>query len=69
MTPSEKKLLEALAWMTEQYLRSKGKGLDHLCMSAGERAIEVLFEHGLVHENRRGTDWTSLGERVLDETE
>ena len=66
MTPKEKKLLEALAWMSEQHLRD-GAGLDHVCMSAGERAIEVLYEYGLVQVNKRGTKWTELGEKILDE--
>ena len=68
MTPDEKKLLEALAWMSQQYLHN-GKGLDHLCMSAGERAVKILYQYGLVEDNDRGTAWTELGHKILDEAD
>ena len=46
MTEDEKRLLVALAWMCEQYLKD-GNCLDHMCMSAGERAVELLVQYFL----------------------
>jgi len=65
MTDAERKILRALAGMCNQYLLHKG-GLDHLCMSAGERAVEVLAEYGLVDCNDRGAAWTKAGQDLLD---
>jgi len=66
MTAEEKQLLGALAWMCRQYL-TDGKGeLDHLCMSAGERAVEILARYGLVKPDLRGGTWTPAGKALLD---
>jgi hypothetical protein len=55
MTETEKRLLLALAWMCEQYMGSgKQTGIDHECMGAGEDAIELLVEHGLIAPSGRG---------------
>ncbi len=67
MTPAEKRILEALAWMAEQYMATKSGGLDHLCMSAGERAVEVLFDYGMVDCDERGATWTEAGEKLLNQ--
>jgi len=63
-TEAEKRLLEALAWMCEQYLRN-GNDLDHLCVRAGERAVELLVEYELVKPGPRGGTWTEAGGDLL----
>ena len=55
----------ALALMAHQYLESSDGQLDHLCMSAGEQAVEVLVTHGLVEPHGRGGSWTERGRRLL----
>jgi hypothetical protein len=65
MTEDEKRLLVALAWMCEQYLKD-GNCLDHMCMSAGERAVELLVQYGLVRPGPRGGTWTEAGEALLN---
>ena len=67
VTTHEHRLLVALAWMCQQYLYDhRGKCLDHVCMSAGERAIELLYEYGLVDSVDRGAQWTEAGNDFLD---
>lgn len=46
--------IDALALMAQQYLETDGGVLDHLCMSAGEHAVDVLADHGLVTPHSRG---------------
>ena len=65
MTEAEKTILIALAWMCEQYISEDGE-LDHLCMSAGEGAVEVLVSYGLVEPSARGGVWTAAGQALLD---
>ncbi|PDS74839.1 hypothetical protein CO667_29475 [Rhizobium sp. L43] len=66
MTPKEKEILEALAWMCEQYL-SRGNGfLDHKAMHAGELAIEVLASYGFVKSDIQGDSWTEEGLLLLE---
>jgi hypothetical protein len=65
MTEIEKRLLAALAGMCEQYLNDGGT-LDHMCMSAGEDAIELLVEFGLVKPRPRGGTWTEAGTALLN---
>jgi hypothetical protein len=67
MTDQEQRLLAALAWMCEQYLGSgTSRSLDHMCMSAGEEAVAMLVEYGLVEETSiRGGKWTKAGEDLL----
>lgn len=55
----------ALALMAQQYLETDGGELDHLCMSAGEHAIDVLADHGLITSHSRGGSWTELGRNLL----
>jgi len=66
MTNSERRLLIALAWMCEQYLKS-GDVLDHMCMGAGEDAVDILYDYGLVDSISRGAQWTDAGRALLDE--
>jgi hypothetical protein len=66
MSDADRKTLKSLVWMCEQYLESKD-GLDHMCMSAGEGALEVLYEHGLVSSTDRGATWTDAGKALLRE--
>jgi hypothetical protein len=61
----ELRLLRALAWMCEQYLRD-GKTLDHECMHAGEVAVDLLAEYGLLKPGPRGGTWTEAGRKLLD---
>jgi len=70
MTEHEERLVGALAWMCEQYI---GTGhadfLDHQCMNAGERAVEVLESYGMVEvSSGRGAAWTETGKTLLDRT-
>jgi hypothetical protein len=67
MTDAERRLLSALAWMCEQYLGDgKADGLDHMCMGAGEDAVELLVKYGLVSPSGRGGTWTEAGKALLD---
>jgi hypothetical protein len=70
MTEETQRLLSALAWMCEQYIGSgKADFLDHDCMSAGELAVDVLAEHGLVDiTSVRGGQWTDAGKALLERT-
>ena len=64
MADKEQRLLGALVSMTEQYLEN-GAELDSMAMNAGERALEVLAEYGLVTlqaEGRFGR-WTKAGDQ------
>jgi hypothetical protein len=63
MGDAEKKLLVALVLMVEQYLGGEDDELDHLCMSAGEAAVEALAAYGLVVPEPRGGRWTEAGNR------
>ena len=65
-TDPERQLLVALAWMCEQYLKDDEHGLDHMCMSAGERAVERLVQYGLVEPHGRGGVWTEAGLAILE---
>lgn len=64
---SEHRLLYALALMCDQYLTTRAEpgNLDHVCMTAGECAAEVLFEHGLITPHFRGGTWTEAGKALL----
>ena len=64
MDADKRELLVALAWMSEQHLATPN-GLEHMCMSAGERAVEVLFKYGLVDSPQRFARWTEAGENIL----
>jgi hypothetical protein len=66
MTAGEQRLIEALVGMCQQYLEVDGGELDHMFMSAGETAIEVLSQYGLVTPSSRGGVWTGAGKAVLD---
>ena len=39
--------------------------LDHLCMSAGEEAVGLLVEFGLVQPAARGGQWSEAGLALL----
>ena len=67
MTDAEKRLLRALMSMCSQYLE-KGDRLDHLFMSAGEDALEVLAAYGLVELDGPGGVWTPAGIAFLEDT-
>ncbi|HXI14667.1 MAG TPA: hypothetical protein VNM92_18770 [Thermoanaerobaculia bacterium] len=68
MTEEERRLLGALAWMCEQYLNGGTDTLDHLCMGAGEDAVELLAKYGLVEPSGRGGTWTPAGKALLAST-
>jgi len=58
--------LRALAEMVDQYL-TVGEELDTQFMSAGENALRVLAEEGLVtYDGGRCGSWTEAGRRLLD---
>ncbi len=65
MTESEERLLAALAWMCAQYMGGD-KVVDHMWMSAGEMATEILAEHGFLEMNGREGTWTAAGKAFLD---
>ena len=63
----EPRLLSALAHMCEQYLGdANSNALDHQSMSAGEGAVRMLIEYGLVRPGGRGGEWTKAGRELLD---
>jgi hypothetical protein len=64
MTEEEEQLLVALARMCDQYLKD-GSSLDHMSMSAGERAVALLVDYGLLEPVPRGGVWTEAGEALL----
>ena len=64
MSDTERKLLTALAMMCAQYIEEDGV-LDHQSMRAGERAVAVLVEQGLVNPSGRGGSWTEAGQALL----
>jgi len=65
MTELESRLLKALAMMAAQYLENESGHLDHMFMSAGEEAVEVLSELGLVVDDHRNSRWTEAGLQFL----
>ena len=65
MTDAENRLLRALAGMCEQYIDQEGI-LDHQCMSAGERAVDLLYEYGLIDPSGRGGTWNDAGRALLN---
>lgn len=68
-TDQERRLLRALASMCAQYLGEiDNPHLDHMYMSAGEEAVELLAAYGLVTPDGRGGKWTASGEALLDES-
>ena len=69
MKDAERRLLIALAWMCEQYLSERDTDyLDHKCMSAGEDAVKILAQYGLVEPDGRGGCWTEAGKALLAST-
>ena len=66
MKNQEQRLLSALAWMCAQYLQGSDGELDHLSMSAGERAVALLIDYGLIAPSGRGGTWTEAGQALLD---
>jgi len=68
MTDSEQKLMVALVLMVNQHLHAHGDEVDNLEESAGERAIEVLSDFGLIEMvNTRFGRWTDAGKRFRRE--
>lgn len=68
MTDSEKKLLIALVLMVHQYLDKHGDEVDSRSMSAGEHAIKVLADFGLMENvNIRLGRWTEAGKQFRRE--
>lgn len=64
MTKEEERLLAALAGMCVQYLEQDGV-LDHLWMGAGEDAMAILSDYGLIEVEGRGGTWTDAGQAFL----
>ena len=65
LTDAEERMLAALASMAMQYL-DRGGVLDHSSMHAGEAAMEVLCDYGLINAKTPGATWTSSGQAFLD---
>jgi hypothetical protein len=65
MANQEEDLLHALALMANQYL-DRGNELAHDFMTAGEHALRVLGEHGLVNYNGATATWTAKGLALLE---
>lgn len=65
VTEAERRLLTALAGMCSQYLETEDGDLDHLFMSAGEGAVRILVDYGLVTPSGRGGTWTDDGQALL----
>jgi hypothetical protein len=70
-TAQDERLLHALGWMCVQYIGgvdAEGRylPLDHECMNAGEEAVALLAEYGLLELNGRGGEWTEKGKSLLD---
>lgn len=71
MSDGDRKLLEALACMAAQYLttaRGEDAQLESSAMQAGEKALVVLEQHGMVTIKRPGSiraDWTEAGQELL----
>ena len=64
MTEREQKLLIVLVKMVSQYLDEDGDEVDSISESAGEHALEVLADFGLMEAlNARFGRWTEEGER------
>jgi hypothetical protein len=71
MNETEKKLLQALAKMAAQYLvqHVQDTELDSIAMGAGEHALTVLAEYGLVTlkgGHRIRGNWTEAGRSFLE---
>jgi hypothetical protein len=68
MTEREQKLLIALVLMVNQYLDEHGDEVDSISESAGEHALEVLADFGLIEAlNTRFGRWTEEGKRFRRE--
>ncbi|MGF6434151.1 MULTISPECIES: hypothetical protein [Bradyrhizobium] len=68
MTDSEQKLLIALVKMVSRHLTRYGDQVDSMSESAGERALEVLADFGLMETvNARFDRWTDEGLRFRRE--
>jgi hypothetical protein len=65
VTREEERLLAALAGMCVQYLEENGV-LDHMWMGAGEDAMAVLADYGLIEVAGRGGSWTKAGRAFLE---
>jgi len=64
MTANEERMLAAIAHMCGQYMEEDGV-VDHMWMSAGELATEILAEYGLLEIEGRGGTWTEAGKAFL----
>jgi hypothetical protein len=68
MTEREQKLLIALVKMVSQHLTEYGDQVDSISQSAGEFALEVLADFGLMETvNTRFGRWTEEGKRFRRE--
>jgi hypothetical protein len=65
MTENERRLLQSLALMCDQYLRTSEGDLDHLSMTAGQYALRLLNEYGLIDSSGRGALWSDAGMVML----
>ena len=69
MTEEERRLLVALAWMCAQYIgAATSSGWTTSAWGAGEEAIDLLVQYGLVDPSGRGGVWTEAGKALLNST-
>lgn len=59
-------LLKALALMCWQHMTDSDDVIDHKGIYAGEYAVDLLAEYGLVEPHDRGGVWTAAGRILLD---
>lgn len=64
MTQDERPILRALALMCAQYI-GDDDAVDHACMAAGEAAVAVLVQHGMLEPAARGGRWTEAGHALM----
>jgi hypothetical protein len=62
---NEARLIRTLALMCDQYIGGGQGGLDHECVAAGEDAVELLVDYGLMEPSARGGTWTEKGLALL----
>jgi len=64
----EDRLLAGLVRISDMFLDDYTGTLEHMFMSAGERAVELLVEYGLADRTETGGIWTKAGRMALDST-
>lgn len=66
MLDEKGELLRALALMSRQYLTNGPYSVDHKFIYAGEYAVDLLAQYGLIEPHDRGGTWTPAGRALLN---